>query len=59
LKRDEIDPSFEAHKCPADFAIKFPISRNKFPDARLEFPVPLRREVGWKPLNSPADWSSK
>jgi hypothetical protein len=24
-----------------------------------KFPVPLRREFGWKPLNSLADWTSK
>jgi hypothetical protein len=35
----------------------------EFPVAReiqlWKFPVPLRREFGWKLLNSPVDWAPK
>src|SRR5262249_33247806 len=43
-----------ASNCPNSLFLK------KFSLIRVcKFPVPLRREFGWKPLNSLADWTSK
>jgi hypothetical protein len=56
------------HKSPVASGQKFEIKnlgeislfRAEFSLIRVQkFPVPLRREFSWKPLNSPADWAPK